>query len=55
MFDDVEHLWVFTNANLRMLAKSSGFQILHDQSRWVQCHEILVLRREVESRWERNS
>jgi len=55
MFDDVEHLWIFTNANLRILAKSSGFQILDDQSRWRQCHEILVLRRPVESRWERNS
>lgn len=46
MFDDVEHLWIFTSLSLRKLADSCGFYILDDGSRWRQCHEILVLKRE---------
>jgi SAM-dependent methyltransferase len=43
MFDDVEHLWIFTTASLNLLAKRTGFHVIDDKSVWRQCHEILVL------------
>lgn len=46
MFDDVEHLWIFTSAGLNRLANLIGFDILDDKARWQQCHEIVVLRRQ---------
>ena len=48
MFDDLEHLWIFTSTSLRMLADLADFHILDDKSRWRQCHEIMVLMRKVE-------
>ena len=47
MFDDVEHLWIFTSSSLKMLANFTGFHILDDKSRWRPCHEIVVLKREI--------
>ena len=43
MFDDVEHLWIFTSTSLKLLAQNTGFQVIDNNSRWRQCHEILVL------------
>lgn len=43
MFDDVEHLWIFTSVSLRMLADSARLRVFDDKSRWRPCHEILVL------------
>ena len=43
VFDDVEHLWIFTSASLRRLAGLTQFHMRDDTSRWHQCHEIVVL------------
>ena len=45
MFDDLEHLWIFTNASFRVLAELSGLRILDETSRWRQCHEIVILKK----------
>lgn len=47
MFDDIEHLWIFTSISLRLLAELTDFHVLDAKSRWRQCHEILVLRAKV--------
>jgi len=46
MFDDVEHLWIFSSASLGLLADAVGLRILDDEARWRQCHEIVVLAKE---------
>jgi SAM-dependent methyltransferase len=46
MFDDLEHLWIFTSESLRLLAERTGMRILNNESRWRLAHEILVLKKD---------
>ena len=45
VFDDLEHLYIFTQTSLRRLSETAGLMAIAEDS-WRLAHEIVVLRRE---------
>lgn len=44
-FDDVEHLFLFTNTAMRRLAELSGLRVLNDEERLWLHHEVCILQK----------
>jgi len=42
VFDDVEHLQIFTRASISRLFLDAGFRLISNFESWQNCHEILV-------------
>jgi SAM-dependent methyltransferase len=44
-FESIEHLWIHTRASAAELFARAGLEIVNNAERWVNMHEIIILRR----------